>query len=164
MASGIDREPPGSGSSQEDEDTLTRSQSQTCSHDGSANWSPKHGASPLTNGSNDGPPSPCQGARPPSSGCWRSEGPGPEYEGWAGEKGAELPGRFLPVPTLAVLHRAHQARCGVQNSPSFLKYWISFSHLKPQVSNSSPGGPLCLLVFGLFSAPLVHSSNRLAKE
>ena len=32
------------------------------------------------------------------------------------------------------------------------------------VSNSSPGGPLCLLVFWLFSAPLVHSSHWLAKE
>ena len=36
--------------------------------------------------------------------------------------------------------------------------------LRPQVSNSSPGGPLCLLVFWLFSAPLVHSSHWLAKE
>ena len=35
---------------------------------------------------------------------------------------------------------------------------------KAQVSNSSPGGPLCLLVFWLFSAPLVHSSHWLAKE
>ena len=33
-----------------------------------------------------------------------------------------------------------------------------------QVSNSSPGGPLCLLVSGLFSAPWVLSSNWLAKE
>ena len=35
---------------------------------------------------------------------------------------------------------------------------------KAQVSNSSPGGPLCRLVFWLFSAPLVHSSHLLAKE
>ena len=35
---------------------------------------------------------------------------------------------------------------------------------KAEVSNSSPGGPLCLLVFWLFSAPLVHSSHWLAKE
>ena len=30
--------------------------------------------------------------------------------------------------------------------------------------NSGPGGPLCLLVFGSFSAPSVHSSHWLAKE
>ena len=35
---------------------------------------------------------------------------------------------------------------------------------RARVSNSSAGGPLCLLVSGLFSAPLVHSTHWLAKE
>ena len=35
---------------------------------------------------------------------------------------------------------------------------------RSQVSNSSPGGTLCLLVFWLLSAPLVHWSHWLAKE
>ena len=47
----------------------------------------------------------------------------------------------------------------ILNGASIFCDWPS-----PQVSNSSPGGPLCLLVFWLFSAPLLHSSHWLAKE
>ena len=35
---------------------------------------------------------------------------------------------------------------------------------RSQVSNSSPWGPQCLLVFGMFSAPTVHLSHWLAKH
>ena len=35
---------------------------------------------------------------------------------------------------------------------------------RAQVSNSSPWGPQCLLVFGTFSAPVVQLSHWLAKE
>ena len=49
------------------------------------------------------------------------------------------------------------------SAPRRIQFWFRSEPLNlstAQVSNSSPGGPLCLLVIGLFSAPLVHSKHR----
>ncbi|XP_061093371.1 KICSTOR complex protein SZT2 isoform X9 [Conger conger] len=143
MSSGIDREPPGSGSSQEDEDTHTHSrvQSQTDSHDGSANWtarpepSAEHGASPLTNGSNSSLLSPGQSARSPSSDGRRLEESSLENEDWAGQGTAGENGAVLP---------GTEEREGVQFAePLKRDFHITFSRQVSQQSSGDLSRPRC---------------------
>ncbi|KAJ8279398.1 hypothetical protein COCON_G00064640 [Conger conger] len=136
-------EPPGSGSSQEDEDTHTHSrvQSQTDSHDGSANWtarpepSAEHGASPLTNGSNSSLLSPGQSARSPSSDGRRLEDSILENEDWAGQGTAGENGAVLP---------GTEEREGVQFAePLKRDFHITFSRQVSQQSSGDLSRPRC---------------------
>ncbi|KAJ8418574.1 hypothetical protein AAFF_G00000730 [Aldrovandia affinis] len=142
MASGLDREAQGSGSSQGDEDTLTDTHNllQTESHNSSVNGLARpeppteHGASPLRNGSNGSLLSPGQSLQSPSSDK-RSEDSTLGYEDWPGQGAEQENGAALP---------GAEEREGVQFSePQKRDFHITFSRQVSQQSSSDLSRPRC---------------------